>query len=172
VEVGKSIDISGTVLDTSAGTQQDAVKANYPNGVPAISDASQSAWMNYLYEQQPMPTNAAGVPVSIDVIDSNGNYRNIGTTTSDMSGTFRFSWKPDIAGNYTVIATFHGSDSYYPSYAESGFVADSAPTTTTAVPTSAPASVVDTYFAPAVVGIILTIVIVGAAIILLQRKRP
>ncbi len=171
VEVGKSIDISGTVLDTSAGTQQDAIKANYPYGVPAISDASQSDWMNYLYEQQPMPTNATGVPVSIDVIDSNGNYRNIGTTTTDLSGTFRFSWKPDIAGNYTVIATFHGSNSYYPSFAESGFVADPAPAAATLVPTSAPSSVVDTYFAPAVVGIILAIVIVGAAIILLQRKR-
>jgi len=45
-------------------------------------------WMEYLYQQQPMPTNATGVPVSIDVIDANGNYRNIGTATSDTTGAF------------------------------------------------------------------------------------
>ena len=172
VEVGRSLVVSGTVLDVSAGTQQDAVKSNFPYGVPAVSDASQSAWMEYLYSQQPMPTNATGVPVSIDVLDSNGNYRNIGTTTTDTSGTFNFAWKPDIPGSYTVIATFHGSESYYPSYAESGFVADPAPSAT-AVSTSAPASTVESYFVPAVIGIILTIIIVGAVLaILTLRKRP
>ena len=69
--------------------------------------------MEYVYEQQPMPTNATGVPVTITVIDSNGNYRQIGTTTTDSSGMYSFPWTPDIRGKYTVIATFAGTGSYY-----------------------------------------------------------
>ena len=30
--------------------------------------------MEYIYHKQPMPTNAKGVTVNIDVIDANGNY--------------------------------------------------------------------------------------------------
>ena len=53
--------------------------------------------MEAVYMQQPMPTNATGVPVTFSVVDSNGNYRQIGTTTSDASGTFAFTfWTPDI----------------------------------------------------------------------------
>jgi hypothetical protein len=59
--------------------------------------------------QQPFPANATGVPVEIDVLDSNGNYRNIGIATSDLSGKFSFTWTPDIQGDFTVIASFHGS---------------------------------------------------------------
>ena len=43
--------------------------------------------MEYVYEQQPMPTNVTGVPVTITAIDSNGNFI-IGTATTDASGTF------------------------------------------------------------------------------------
>ena len=53
-----------------AGTKQDEQAARFPNGVPAVSDASQSEWMEYVYMQKPMPTSTTGVPVSIDVVDS------------------------------------------------------------------------------------------------------
>ena len=43
--------------------------------------------MGYVYQQQPLPNNFTGVPVTIDVMDSNGNYRNIGTATTDATGT-------------------------------------------------------------------------------------
>ena len=72
---------------------------DFPNGVPAVSDASMSSWMEYVYMQKPKPTNATGVPVTLSVIDSNGNYRHIGTTTSDASGMFGFTWTPDISGH-------------------------------------------------------------------------
>ena len=88
VTTATPITISGTIMDISAGTKQQAPAANFPNGVPAVSDASQSAWMEYVYMQQPCPASVTGVPVSIEVLDSNGNYRQIGTTTSDGSGTF------------------------------------------------------------------------------------
>ncbi len=173
VTTSTPITITGTVTDISAGTQQQAQAANFPNGLPCVSDASQSAWMEYVYMQQSCPNNVTGVPVSIDVLDSNGNYRNIGTTTSDGSGTFAFTWTPDIAGAYTVIATFAGSDSYYPSNAETHFTASEA--APTAQPTAAPQTNLATttdimmYIAVGVIAIIIAIAIVG---VLLLRKKP
>ena len=168
---GDSVLITGTVTDQSPGTKNADRIARFPDGVPAVSDASMSEWMEYVYMQQPKPTNATGVPVSIDVIDSNGNYRNIGTTTSDSSGMFRFAWKPDIEGTYTVIATFTGSESYYPSYSETSFAVDSA------APTASPYPVVnlpptEMYIAAAAAAIIIAIAIATALILLRLRKQP
>jgi hypothetical protein len=121
--------------------------------------------------QKTIPTNATGVPVSIDVLDSNGNFRNIGTATTDASGSFSLPWTPDIAGKYTVYASFVGSESYYPSNAETQMLISEAHATAT--PTTAPVqSMTDQYFLPAVIAIILVIVIVGAVIVLMLRKRP
>jgi hypothetical protein len=168
---GSSMVIRGSVIDISAGTKQQAQAANFPNGLPCVSDASMSGWMEYVYMQQLCPTNVTGVPVSINVLDSNGNYRQIGSTASDGSGMFTFTWTPDIPGDFTVVATFAGSESYYPSNAETSFTVSSpAPT---AAPTATPTqSVADTYFVPAVAGIIAAIVIGFAVTILMQRKRP
>jgi hypothetical protein len=128
--------------------------------------------MEAVYMQQPMPTNLTGVPVSIDVFDSNGNYRNIGTITSDASGMFAFTWKPDIPGQYTVIATFVGSQSYYPSSASTAFYA-SEPAATPSPTPIAEASMADQYILPGIIGIIVTIVIVGVVLALLMfRKKP
>ena len=168
---GSTMVIRGTVTDISAGTQQQAQAANFPGGVPAVSDASQSAWMEYVYMQQQCPTNVTGVPVGIFVLDSNGNYRQIGSTTSDGSGMFTFTWTPDISGDYTVYAKFAGSESYYPSAAETSFNVGNASPTASPAPTPAP-SAADLYFIPSVAAIIVVIIIVGALIILLQRKRP
>jgi len=173
VTTSTPISITGTVTDISAGTQQQAQAANFPNGLPCVSDASQSAWMEYVYMQQQCPTGVTGVPVAIDVLDSNGNYRNIGTTTSDGSGTFAFTWTPDITGDYTVIATFAGSDSYYPSNAETHFTAsEAAPTTApTAAPVSNMATTTDLimYIAVAAIAIIISVAI---ATVLILRKHP
>jgi len=165
------ITIRGTISDISAGTKQEAQAANFPNGVPVVSDESQAAWMEYVYMQQPCPTNATGVPVSINVLDSNGNYRQIGSTTSDASGMFSFTWTPDISGEYSVTAIFAGSNSYYPSSASTSFHASEAPTATPA-PTQAPQSMADQYFVPAITGLFVAIVVVGLLIILVLRKRP
>ena len=168
---GSGLVIRGTVLDISAGTQQEQQKADFPNGVPVVSDASQSVWMEYVYMQKPKPTDVTGVPVSIDVIDANGNHRNIGSTTSDASGAFSLQWVPDIEGKYTVIATFAGSESYWPSSSETSFAVDHA------APTPSPYPVVnlpptDMYIAASVAAIIIAIVIVGVILALMLRKRP
>ena len=172
VDFGKSVVLNGRVTDISAGTQEYALAARFPNGVPAVSDNSMSAWMLYVYKQFERPTNATGVEVSIDVIDSNGNYRPIGTTTSDSSGMFTYTWTPDIEGSYTVIATFAGSESYWPSYSETSFAVD--PAAPLPAPIDLPLqSTADLYFAPAVAGIIVAIIIVGVVLALLMlRKRP
>jgi outer membrane protein assembly factor BamB len=168
---GTSIVISGTVTDLSAGSQQNAVAANFPNGLPCVSDASMSQFMEAVYEQQPMPTNVTGVPVSIDVLDSNGNYRNIGTATSDGSGTFAFTWTPDIPGDFTVIATFAGSESYYPSNAETHFNAAMPAPTASPYPTvNLPPT--EMYIVGGVVAIIIAIAIVGVVLLMAIRKRP
>ena len=169
---GTSIVIRGTVTDTSAGSQQLAQAANFPNGLPCVSDASMTPWMEYVYMQQPCPTNATGVPVSIDVLDSNGNYRQIGTTTSDASGMYTFTWTPDIPGDYTVYTIFAGSQSYYGSSAETSFNVNAPATVTpTATPQSNLATTADlmTYMVAVAIAIIIAIAIVG---FLILRKHP
>jgi len=172
IEMGKSLIISGSVTDISAGTKQNEQAARFPNGVPAVSDESMSAWMEYVYMQKPRPTDATGVPIALSVVDANGNYREIGTTTSDADGFYSYQWTPDIEGKYTVYASFVGSESYWPSHAVTAFAVDPAPATPT--PTQQPiASVADTYILPGIIGIIVAILIVGVVLALLMiKKRP
>ncbi|MGA3111324.1 MAG: hypothetical protein ABSE15_04740 [Candidatus Bathyarchaeia archaeon] len=168
-----TITITGSVTDISAGTTQAQQAANFPNGVPCVSDASESQWMQYVYMQQPKPTNTTGVPVTLYVLDSNNNYRAIGTTTTTASGFFSFNWKPDIAGNYTVTATFAGTQSYYGSSAQTAFYASSS--APTAAPTATPLSGVATQTALeyGIVAIAIIIIIIGAVLaILVTRKHP
>jgi hypothetical protein len=171
VPMGSSVLIKGTVMDISAGTKQKEQAARFPNGVPAISDASQSEWMEYIYMQKPRPSSATGVDITLSVVDTNGNYRTIGQTISDADGFFSFNWKPDIDGKYTVYASFGGSESYWPSHAVTAFAVDPAATTPTAAPTTAP-SMADTYLLPGIVSIIIAIAIVGLVIVLMLRKKP
>jgi len=128
VTTATPITITGSVTDISAGTKQEELVARFPNGVPAVSDASQSRYMEYLYQKQVAPTDTQGVQVVLNVVDSNGNFRTIGTTTTNSMGTYGFTWTPDISGQYTVVASFLGSESYYKSDASTIFYASEAPT--------------------------------------------
>jgi outer membrane protein assembly factor BamB len=173
---GGSILIKGTVIDTAAGTKQNEQSGRFPNGVPAVSDDSMNAWMEYVYTQKPMPTNTTGVPVALDVMDPNGNLVHIGETTSDSSGFFTLAVNPNTLsagpGTYRIIASFAGSNSYWPSHSESSFVVAS---TSTATPTAIPeANTVTTsdlmmYLTIGVITIVIAIAIVG---ILILRKHP
>ncbi len=172
IDLGKSLIISGAVTDISSGSTQDQQAARFPHGLPVSSDASMTDWMGYVYQQKPMPTDFTGVDVTINVVDANGNFRPIGTTTTDASGMYSLQWKPDIEGKYTVIATFAGTNGYWPSYSETSFAVDPAPATP--APTNPPTdSVADMYFVPAIVGLLVAIILVGAVLaLLLMRKRP
>jgi outer membrane protein assembly factor BamB len=113
ISLGNWVQIEGSVTDISAGTTQSEQQARFPNGVPAIADEHMGAWMEYVYMQKPKPENAEGVPVKIQIVDPNGEYAWIGTTTSDAEGNYVYSFIPQLKGIYTVIATFDGSESYW-----------------------------------------------------------
>jgi hypothetical protein len=173
VPQGTSVIISGTVTDVSPGTNDDAITMRFPNGVPAMSDASQSDWMLYVYKQFTMPASATGVDVQISVVDANGNFRNIGTATTDISGTYNLQWTPDIPGRYTVLATFAGSGAYYSSYAQTAIGVDAPPVTPTPSPTANTTTAADLYLLPGIAAIIVAIAVVGAILALLViKKKP
>jgi hypothetical protein len=129
--------------------------------------------MEYVYMQQPKPTNVTGVPVVFSVLDSNGYYRQIGTTTTDSSGFYSLQWTPDIPGKYTVYASFGGSQSYWPANTETAFTVEAA--SATAPPTPSPVSnLVNTseltmYI---VAAILIMVVALAIATVLILRKRP
>jgi hypothetical protein len=173
VTTSTPITISGTVTDISAGSQQNAVAMNFPNGLPCVSDTSMTQWMEYVYMQQPMPTNATGVQVTLTAIDPNHNLINIGTATTDTSGNYGFIWTPpQIPGPYQITATFSGTNSYYSS-SDTTYMNLQASATT--APTATPASNLATTsdltlgIAVAVIAMIIAIAIVGLLII---RKKP
>ncbi|MGE5532896.1 MAG: PQQ-binding-like beta-propeller repeat protein [Bacillota bacterium] len=172
ISLGQEIVIKGTVTDKSPGAIDYAGNKLNTEGTPAIADEYMTEWMAYLYQQKPKPINATGVTVTLDVIDANGNYRNIGTTTSDMSGFYSFVWQPDIPGKYTLIASFAGSESYFGASTETAFTVSEAPESTPS-PTAQPTSMADAYFLPMVIGMITGFVIISVLLVLLLlRKRP
>jgi hypothetical protein len=169
LEFGQSVVIRGTVTDVSSGTKQDEQAARFVNGVPVASDASMKDWMGYVYQDKPAPSSFTGVEVTVNVVDSNGNYRTIGTTTTDSNGKYAFSWTPDISGMYYVYATFTGSGGYYGSVGEDAFIVKEAPAAT-AAPTPVPASAVETYFFPAIAALLVAMIVGFVVIILIVRK--
>jgi hypothetical protein len=182
INKGSSLIIQGTVTDQSVGAK----------GKPAISDADMSAWMAYLYSQQPLPSRAQGVPVKLIAIDPNGNTQDIGTVTSNIAGNYVTMWTPPVEGLYTIIAAFEGSNSYYGSYAETHIAVQlapsAAPTTTppptetpTATPTVAPtaspspapqpeAGPSTDMYVIAAAAVIVIVVVAVAALVLRKRK--
>jgi hypothetical protein len=167
---GSSVLVEGTVMDESGGTKQDVVTTRFPDGLPAVSDASQEAWMEYAYMQQIRPANATGVDVTISVLDPNGNFYDVGTTTSNDMGFYKLSFTPAVPGEYSVYATFSGSESYYGSKAVTGINVESAPMATPG-PTPTPAPMTDTYVMGFGIAAIIAIVIIGLVLILMLRRR-
>ncbi len=170
--MGSTYVITGTVSDISPGAMTNGHKFGYTNGIPAVSDESQQAWMEYIYEQQAKPSDATGVPVSIDAIDPNNNLVHIGDTVSDASGTFGYSWTtPDVPGQYRIIASFKGSSSYGSSSASTfTYVSEAAPT---ASPVTVQAQQpTEMYIVGVGVAIIIAVAIVGVVLLMAIRKRP
>ena len=173
VTTATPITITGSVMDVSAGTKQYPQVARFPNGVPVASDVSESNWMEYVYMQKAEPTNNfTGVPVTLYVLDSNNNYRSIGTTTTNALGDYSYTWTPDISGNFAVTAVFAGSNAYYKSSDSTGFYAS--PAAATPAPTSAPQAGLATndLMTFIVGGVIAIIIAVAIATLLILRKRP
>ena len=186
--LGTSVLIQGTVTDQSPGAK----------GTPAIADANMEQWMEYLYEQQAMPTNATGVAVKLTALDPNGNTQNIGTATSDMNGHYAIAWKPPVPGLYTITATFSGTNSYFSSNGVTSIIVSSAAaaqplssplSSPTASPplTASPSPVISPTISPTpptppsnpapsitlyiVAAVVILIVIVAAVAVVLRRRK-
>jgi hypothetical protein len=174
VTTATPVTITGSVMDISAGSQQNAVAANFPNGLPCVSDASMTQFMEYVYEQQPMPTNTTGVQVTLTAIDPNHNFITLGTTTTDTSGNYGFSWTPpSVPGTYHITATFSGTNSYYGSTSTTYCTVQQA--SATPAPTAAPVTGLATMSALTIgiVAAIVVIIIIGVILAMLMlRKRP
>lgn len=160
-KLGVPVLIKGTVTDQSEAQKDTA----------AVSDESMSSWMEYLHMQKPMPTDAKGVEVSIDTIDPNGNLIHIDNATSDSSGTYSLMWTPEVPGKYTITAKFYGTDAYGSSSAETALGVEEEQSTP--IPTQAViVSTADIYLLPGIIAILLAIVLVGAVLLFVIKKRP
>ena len=196
VALGNSVLLQGKVVDTSAGTKQDGPATRFPEGIPAVADANMTDWMEYVYMQMPKPTNVKGVPVQLTAIDPNGNYQNIGTVTSDAMGNYAVFWQPPVPGLYKVTAEFKGSESYWPSTAETNFGVTTAPSgtvvspqptstqpaqptatapsqtaspsSTTAPPPTSESPITTTYVA---IGAAVIVIVAAAAALILRRRK-
>jgi hypothetical protein len=155
--LGESVMITGTVTDdTPTGSRNTNDKVDFTlQGTPAIADEYMGRWMEYLFMDQGMPTDATGVEVTLDTVDPNGNYVHIGTVTSDITGAYGCLFTPEVPGTYQIIATFAGSKSYGASFAQTYMTVAEAPP-----PTAPPAEY------PQPIDNTMTIVIVGIAIII------
>jgi hypothetical protein len=168
--LGNGVVIKGTVMDMSPGQ---------PN-TPCVSKESMTTQMEYLHMQHPIDgiwhnATITGVPVSIDAVDPNGNTIHIAdVVTNGYSGTFGYTWTPQIAGQYMVTATFAGDDSYGSSFATT-YASIASPAATPTVTSNA--NLVDvttpiaTYVTTATVAIVIAIVAVGAILALMVRKK-
>lgn len=158
---GTSAIISGTVLDMSPAQ---------PN-TPCIGEESISQWMEHIHMQKAIPSNVVGVPVSIDSVDPNGNAVHIADVVSDMSGTYFYTWTPEIPGDYAITATFMGDDSYGSSWAETHATVTETPA---ASPTATPINLdsINNNIMMGFIGVGIGIIIAIVLAVLLLRKRP
>jgi outer membrane protein assembly factor BamB len=113
VAKGSKALISGTVMDVSPGTKDPKQMMRFPNGVPAVSDASMSEMMLYVYKTEQPSMDIMGVTVQLEAIDPEGEYLYIGATTTDMYGNYGHDFTPAKEGKYMIMASFKESGGYY-----------------------------------------------------------
>jgi outer membrane protein assembly factor BamB len=169
--LGGNVVIEGTVTDVSVGLQTTEIQGRFPAGVPACADSSMKDWMATVYQQQPKPSNFTGVNVQLTALDSNNNWQDLGTVTTDSKGKYSLTYTPAISGNYQVFANFAGTSGFWPSSDETTFNVMNAPPTSSPYPvTVLPPT--EMYVTAAAVAIIVAMAIIGAVIVLVLRKRP
>jgi outer membrane protein assembly factor BamB len=174
VAKGTSILIEGTITDQSPGQTCLGIPAA---GTPAISDQDQTAWMRYLYQQQSKPENAQGVQIHLKAIDQDNNTEYLGYVTSDANGLYKLLWIPQKGGTYTIIATFEGSNAYYPSQAQTAIGVSSTAQDQPISGTTPTAAIQPQLDKPtetlliATAAIIITLIIIVLAIVLNKRSK-
>jgi outer membrane protein assembly factor BamB len=160
---GSSALIKGSVMDLSPGQPS----------TPAVSEEDMSMWMDYLHGQNATLINAApkpdGVSVSLTAVDSDGNWIDVGTTTSSMDGTYGFVWTPPEEGMYKIVASFLGSDSYWCSYDTTFLAVGPAASPTAPIEPEPTHPLISTELAIAI-GVI-AVAVIGAVAYVVYRKR-
>ena len=164
--IKSTVQIQGNVLDQSPAQP----------GTPAVSDSSMSEQMDYLHMQNATllnsPPQETGVTVTLTAVDPNNNTVTIGTTTTNSEGNYYYDWTPSITGDYTITATFAGSNSYWPSTSQTGtVVTEAAASTPSPYPTVSLAST-QMYIMGIGIAIIVVIIIGFALLYLALRKHP
>jgi hypothetical protein len=158
-----SVLVQGLVLDQSAAQQNTA----------AISDADMSVWMDYLQMQNSTllnsPPNCGGVPVTLTAVSSTGNTVSIGTVASDGAGLFQEMWTPPAKGQYTIYATFEGTNSYYSSYAETALGVTEATTSSSTGGQTQPDYTM-TIIGSAIAIMIVVVIAIAIAVLLLRKR--
>jgi len=146
-------------------------------GTPCVSRDSMTTQMEYIHMQKPIDgiwhnETITGVPVLLTAINSNGDTVNVGTVTTDgYYGTFSKSWTPPAEGEYKIIASFAGDDSYGGSSAATSVTVGQEASTPTATPQiqtniDNTMTIIGTGIA-----IIIAVIISVAVAVLLLRKR-
>jgi len=161
---GTPILIQGTVTDQSPGKTSVGIPMA---GTPAIADQYMDDWMAYLLMQHPKP-DATGVTVHLTAVGANGNTEDLGVVTSDSNGIYKKMWTPTVEGEYTITASFDGTQSYWASSAETAVGVSAAAATPTASPVAAVNIVsAEAFYAVSAVLIILVLVV---AVLLFRKK--
>ncbi|HLN45879.1 MAG TPA: PQQ-binding-like beta-propeller repeat protein [Candidatus Sulfotelmatobacter sp.] len=165
VPKGNGIVIKGTVLDQSPAQ---------PN-TPCVAKESMTTQMEYLHMQRPIDgikhdSTITGVPVSLTAMSTNGSYFDLGTLITDgYYGTFSKTWTPPVEGDYKIIASFAGDDSYGSSAASTTVSVGSATETPATGVITVPDYTMTIIFG--VIAIIIAVAIATVVIILMSRKR-
>jgi hypothetical protein len=135
--------------------------------------------MEYLHMQLPINgiwgnITMTGVPVKLTAIDPNGNYVDIGTAISDAySGTYAFTWTPELEGDYRIIASFEGSESYGSSSSSTGIaVGPAVATPTQPVTNNSNVDALSNTMTTLTIGMGIAIIVAVALVgLLLLRKK-
>ena len=159
---GTKVLIEGTVLDLSPAQL----------GTPCVSKDSMATQMEYLHMQHPIDgvghnIQMTGVPVTLTAIGSDGSVIDIGMATSNAYyGTFSKSWAPPAEGDYEIVASFAGDESYGSSAAATAVAVGPAPETT-----QPPETPVIPDYTWTIIGAAIAVIIAVAIAVLILRKR-
>jgi hypothetical protein len=108
-----------------------------------------------------------GVSVVLTALDSNGNAIDIGTVTTDgYYGTFNKAWIPPAEGDYKIIASFAGDDSYGSSGAATAISVGAAANEITI-----PEQITPPDYTMTIIGTGIAVIIAVAIAVLILRKR-
>ncbi len=164
---GNGVVIKGTVLDLSPAQ---------PN-TPCVSKESMTLQMEYLHLNNPIDglwsnQTVIGVPVTLTAIGSDGAVYDLGTVTTDgYSGSFAKTWTPPTQGDYKIIASFAGDESYGNSMSTTALSVGPAPAATASPIPIATAADYTLTIMEAAIAIIIAVIIGFAITIIILKKR-